>query len=270
MGRVVQNSGFLIKYERMNEMNKRTVIIIACILIFTLIIGSTVVLARDGNAKIDVMYRNIKLMVNGANVPATGENEPFIYGGRTYVPLRLVSEALGYNVDWDSSTFTVIIGDSAAPPPAPTPSTSLSKIKPYHHTALSIRESITYDTNANMSMVNERYYDGMQVAKDVVIKKPDSLELYFNLDAKYSKLTGLVGFDDTSARLVESMIVTFYGDDRLITRLELKPEDPKPKALDLDVRNVSVLKIELLDQHGDNTPYRFYAELINFANANLK
>lgn len=257
-------------------MKKSLITFLVFFLVFSLGVGSGV-MARDGSAKIDVMYRNIKLMVNGVNVPATGENEPFIYGGRTFVPLRLVSEALGYNVNWDSSTYTVIIGDSSGPAPAPappapvpTPSTSLSKIKPYHHTALTIRESITYDTNANMMMANERYYDGIKVAKDVRRGDPASLELFFNLDRKYSKLTGLVGFDDTSARLVKSLLVTFYGDDRVITRLELKPEDPKPKELNLNVDNVSILKIEILDQQDGNTPARFYAELVNFANAQLQ
>lgn len=67
------------------------------------------------------MVPDIKLVVNGVPVAVSADNEPFIYGGRTYVPLRVVSEALGYDVSWDANTSSVIIGDSAAPAPAPAP-----------------------------------------------------------------------------------------------------------------------------------------------------
>lgn len=36
-----------------------------------------------------------------------------LYEGRTFVPVRFVSEVLGCNVDWDSSTFSVLINDDS-------------------------------------------------------------------------------------------------------------------------------------------------------------
>jgi hypothetical protein len=66
-------------------------------------------LARVGTMTIDITYRNIQLVVNGDQATVPEENEPFIYSGRTYVPLRIVSETLGYEVGWDDATSTVTI-----------------------------------------------------------------------------------------------------------------------------------------------------------------
>ena len=88
--------------------------ILVMVLVLAIVLGSTGLLfARDGREMIEVFYRNIGIRVHGSNIPIAPENEPFIYQGRTYVPLRLISEALGYDVDWDGDTFTVLIGGTA-------------------------------------------------------------------------------------------------------------------------------------------------------------
>ncbi|MBI3975466.1 MAG: copper amine oxidase N-terminal domain-containing protein, partial [Armatimonadetes bacterium] len=45
---------------------------------------------------------------------------PLALRGRTFVPLRFISEAMGARVDWDERTRTVLIY-STAPRPSPTP-----------------------------------------------------------------------------------------------------------------------------------------------------
>ena len=102
--------------ERMVPLNKekkekkhRRMIGIIMLLVFTLIISATATLAMTGTLAIDITYRNIQITVNGDRVEVPSENEPFIYNGRTYVPLRVVSEALGYDVGWDDATSTVMI-----------------------------------------------------------------------------------------------------------------------------------------------------------------
>lgn len=57
--------------------------------------------------KIDVLYSGIKIIVNGQAVSSTPE--PFIYDGTTYVPVRLIGEALGMDVQWDRARNAVVI-----------------------------------------------------------------------------------------------------------------------------------------------------------------
>ena len=89
--------------------NRKMVASMAFLVVLTLILGAAAALALTGTVAIDITYRNIQIVVNGDRVAVPAENEPFIYGGRTYVPLRVVSEALGYEVGWDAATSTVII-----------------------------------------------------------------------------------------------------------------------------------------------------------------
>lgn len=56
-----------------------------------------------------------KLVLNGQAV--TPSSPPIIINGRTYVPLRFVSEALGAQVGWDGSTYTVTINSQGSSQP---------------------------------------------------------------------------------------------------------------------------------------------------------
>lgn len=59
---------------------------------------------------------SLELFVNDKNI-ATDEYQalPEIINDRTYVPLRFVSDALGYNVDWDGVNKQVLISNSSDP-----------------------------------------------------------------------------------------------------------------------------------------------------------
>ena len=58
---------------------------------------------------IEVMYNNIKIVVDGKEIHP--DSEPFISNGTTYLPVRAVSEALGKEVYWDGPNYTVYIGN---------------------------------------------------------------------------------------------------------------------------------------------------------------
>jgi hypothetical protein len=71
------------------------------------------VAAVSSTTTIDVVYRNIKLVVDGAGFVPKDVNggivEPFIHNGTTYLPVRAVSQALNRVVAWDGETDTVYI-----------------------------------------------------------------------------------------------------------------------------------------------------------------
>lgn len=82
---------------------------ISYILVFLLFLTTSTVLALQGSKKIDVTFKNITIFVNGERV--SSDAEPFIYNGRTFVPIRVVSEALNKDVKWDSIYCRIDIND---------------------------------------------------------------------------------------------------------------------------------------------------------------
>ncbi len=71
--------------------------------------------ATTATKPITVDYVDIQLYVNGNAVSLQDNEEPFIYNGRTFVPIRMVSEALNQNVEWiDSIKAVKISGENSA------------------------------------------------------------------------------------------------------------------------------------------------------------
>ena len=76
--------------------------------------------AADNSVQIATPTRSVALridshlvtLVTGAASYLVTDVAPSIIGGRTYVPLRLVSNALGVYVSWDESTRTVFVDSS--------------------------------------------------------------------------------------------------------------------------------------------------------------
>ena len=63
------------------------------------------VFAREAQQTITVHFNNIRIAIDGQRVQT--ENEPFVFQGRTYLPVRDVANAMGYDVTWEDSTNTV-------------------------------------------------------------------------------------------------------------------------------------------------------------------
>lgn len=71
----------------------------------------------SGTKQVDITYRDIKIVLNGKQLELEGAGgtmeEPFIMGGTTYLPIRIIGEALGLEVAWNGTTKTVIIKSTA-------------------------------------------------------------------------------------------------------------------------------------------------------------
>ncbi len=78
---------------------------------------ATPALATNGQVGKTLNYQDIKLQVNGQKITPTDVNgastEPFAIDGTVYVPVRALSEAMGYDVYWDSEKNTVVIDGDA-------------------------------------------------------------------------------------------------------------------------------------------------------------
>lgn len=67
---------------------------------------TTSIAAFAESKSIEAFFNNIKIQVNGKQI-TNMDTEPFIYQGRTFVPVRFVSESLGATVNYNDSTNTV-------------------------------------------------------------------------------------------------------------------------------------------------------------------
>ena len=72
--------------------------------------------STTGTQNVAITYRDIKVVLDGKQLElknAAGTTvEPFIMGGTTYLPLRVVGEALGLKVSWDGASNTAILGEA--------------------------------------------------------------------------------------------------------------------------------------------------------------
>ncbi|WP_241078743.1 copper amine oxidase N-terminal domain-containing protein [Natranaerofaba carboxydovora] len=76
------------------------------VLVLTFLLPSA--FAEDTKENLEVLYNNITIYVDGEK--QNTEQEPFIHEGRTFVPLRFVSDALGEHLEWDGTEQNIYIG----------------------------------------------------------------------------------------------------------------------------------------------------------------
>lgn len=176
------------------------------------------VFARSGNQWIDASYDNIKLYVNGSKVD-TSSNEPFIYNGSTYLPVRAVAEALGQNVDWDGNTKSVYIGSK------PSGAAYLMDVCP------------PYSGNADeqtFKMAGKLYSKGFITTNNA--------NILVNLESRYSELKCVIGHPDNVLDCRDST-VTFYVDGNVVKEVELK-KDELPKTISIPLNYGKQLNIK--------------------------
>lgn len=144
-------------------------------------IGGVSALADTYRKFLEVAYTDIKVVVNGKpTTPRDSDGtpvKPFISSGTTYLPVRSISNALGQNVDWDSDTSTIYIGDKLE-----TDKVNMAKIEPVEGTHILNDSSATFPLRQVTIVPDNRF-------------APYSSTLFI-LDGKYSSLEGLFAVPD--------------------------------------------------------------------------
>ena len=218
-------------------MGKRLQGLLAGILIGALF-GGGLAFAKQGTEMIEVIYQNVKLYVDGVLITPKDANgnivEPFVSSGTTYLPVRALSEALGKNVRWDGNTNSVIVGLM--------PGEVMyfdDVLQPYQ-----IEGDGYYQADVTkgdyIMIAGVKYYHG--ATRYGVMLGDGYWSSYYNLNLKYSQLSGIYGPRDGEAN--NNLTINFYGDNRLIKTLELSNGD-MPRDFSVDISGVLQLKIEL-------------------------
>ena len=225
-------------------MNKKFRIVSALAIIFAL---STVVLASARLVNIKVAYDNIKVVVDGREVQfgvdSTGKKiEPFIYNGTTYLPIRAVGEALGKQVQWDQNTKTAFLGDGQVI--TGESQKVLTEVMP-PFTKSKVTVTTKNDTRNEIDLAGKKYNNGISFESH---KVGSTGYANFNLEGKYSNLTGLLGLDDAEHEIK----VDFIGDGRLLQSYDIIGGQ-LPVNVNLDVTGVRLLEIKFEKTEGKST-----------------
>lgn len=90
--------------------NKQLKIFMSGVLLSSFFMFSFSTFADSITKMIEVTLNSVNIQVNGKTID--GDN--ILYNGKTYVPLRVISEMLNKDVDWDSKTNTANIKDKSS------------------------------------------------------------------------------------------------------------------------------------------------------------
>jgi len=87
-------------------MKKKAIVVFFTVLILSVAFSGVAGYAIGKNEVIATLAQHIKITNDGREINI-GKDVPLTYNNRTYLPVRAVSEALGYEIEWFSSSNTV-------------------------------------------------------------------------------------------------------------------------------------------------------------------
>lgn len=201
-------------------------IFFAGLIIGALVFSSSVAYAWTGQLQVDFIPLNY--FFNDVQKHPPGDQQGFIYNGRTYVPLRFVAEASGLAVDWDGSTNSIYISGSNSSSRQNNAGKYLSDVlQPYYFDF----DELTI--NETMKTGGTTYYKGFYI-------KPwnfkDDGKMSFNLAGQYSQINGVIGLSDDLNTVDSSVVI--YGDNNVLASFELKAGS-LPRDFSVNVSGVS-------------------------------
>ncbi|MDR6551550.1 hypothetical protein J2736_002739 [Paenibacillus qinlingensis] len=212
-------------------------------------------ITNDGTI-IEVYYKQLKYKINGEMKNNLG-GQGFIYNDTTYVPLRMISEALGDEVGWDGSTNTISLGAVTAPNVNLSTTTNVGDSKSLTTFPFVARDEAKgflavneWGRNHNSSAYsyftinNQSYKEGFGLYMHnnpypPYIKSGGNMDI--KLEGFYSRFTALVGLDNSVPSNTATGTLKIIGDSKeLLSVTDIKPGQD-PKTIDVDVTGVQFL-----------------------------
>lgn len=200
---------------------------IAGFLMCAVMLTAVAALANPGAMR--EVFFGINVVVNGRVVDFDYDSRPFITDGRTFLPVRAISEALGYPVNWDGDTQTVFIGVT------PGSTRLMTDIRPTN-----VRFMAT-GTNARAVINGQEHFDAIICTAG----SPGNIGTQTHaLNGQFRELTGLLGIIDGET-LTATVTYSFIAEgNRRLADFEVVPGS-LPQSISVDVTGVNELTIEI-------------------------
>ena len=202
----------------------------------------------SGGAVKQIFY-DVGVAVNGKVLQLADDMRPFTMDGRTFLPVRALSEALGKEVGWDEATRTVQISDKAgaadstqdgptAKPPAGSADDKAKSAKLSSLEYFNIN-GVYWKSGEAQANTGDFMQDSIYCSNAVFFSEPYTQD--YLIDGKYSKFQGTVFVGDKS--FYPTLVFQVWGDGKLIYTSDEIAAGFLPKKFDVDVKGVDVLKI---------------------------
>ena len=229
-------------------MNKERIKGIATGFILCAVLSTSAIAIANTQTSTREITHGVGVMFNGEIVQFDHDTRPFVMEGRTFLPLRTLTELLGLPVDFDPASNMAIIGSAAhVPVVSGTPIGSL------------FFEGDTMRTSGNQNTREQRVeHDSVAVGgtthSDSVVfamhypwgSGNTSIFTQFanlNLNRNYNRLTGQIGRVDGSRAV--GATVSIFGDNRLLQEFEFGEMD-FPVPISLFVEGINMVRVEIV------------------------
>ncbi|HZX20817.1 MAG TPA: stalk domain-containing protein [Clostridia bacterium] len=179
------------------KMSRKIAVFIITTLIFSLFLGA-VAFANDNFKNLKAWFGELSIYRNNQRVYLAGDDKPFIVDGRTYVPLRAMSNLFNKEVGWDGVNYRIDLNDK--------PEDNLiyltqqlytaqievqtlqAKVKQLEEELAAKKDSKKYTLKELKSYLNKEYGTYKKVEFDIDLyenKKDIEVDIYVDLDYDY-------------------------------------------------------------------------------------
>lgn len=222
---------------------KRFSVFCAGFLMGAILFGAAFAFAAVGEKSVKIKFNNMKVVVNGKLVPAS--EEPFTMGGKTYVPLRMIGEALGQNVGYENGTVLVGVNEQ---------SLLLSDLLKPSETGVKTSAGI----GTGITVAGKAYTKGFYIEGS---KARPTGSLKFTVQGSgMKKITGSLALDDSNPESIEPVQVEILKDNSVIWEGELArgespvsiniPIDSSTNNVYFNFKNMNNTKVDFINVIG--------------------
>ena len=228
------------KPEKQKEsagMNKERIKGIVIGFILCMALSSTVVVMANTRTETRQITFGIRVNLNGQLLDFDADSQPFVMGGRTFLPVRALADALGLPVDFDSATNTAYLGNRHAGVRTP-----LNVAAPHFDDGGSVWASVAMIDS--VSMGGATYQNALRFSVDIgtTFDVSENRFTLHNLNSQYRMLTGFVGRIDGAG--MRNATLTFVGDGQVLQSYNLQATE-MPIPISVFVEGVTQLRIEM-------------------------
>ncbi len=202
-----------------------------------LIVSLTIPALAATDTKSIEVRSGIRVFIDGKELSPKDVNgnqvEVFLYNGTTYLPARVISEAFGKSIQWDSSVQGIYIGNHASS----TPAAYLSQLDYFNKSSTWFFDEITKD-----NLGNEHLHSFRNSSSSVYGISNGSVT--YKLNGQFSRLTGIY-YQEYNSRAYDGnpTILVISGDGQELWRGSVA-SGVEPIAFDIDITGVLELTLE--------------------------